>query len=297
MNTIYGFGNALVDIEIRISEIQLQDIEIKKGSMKHIATEELTIYLETYSKNIHSKLPGGSIANSLYAANKHGAKTHYSCSLGDDEYGQYFIDSFKDELGDVSYSRSNLDTGICLIFVTPDGQRTMAAHLGANLDLSPKSLNIDKLKQSKYLLFDNFSLSTNNGLSTAQSALEESADLKICFGISDASLIEENLSNLMWLSSRKLHMLYGNQIEMSAIKKLISMNTNNTLVTDGENGARYNEQYVEAPKINMINSNGAGDALIGTFLSCLENSDSIESLMKSVNYASKVCSANGPRLL
>ena len=44
MNTIYGFGNALVDIEIRISEIQLQDIEIKKGSMKHIATEALTIY-------------------------------------------------------------------------------------------------------------------------------------------------------------------------------------------------------------------------------------------------------------
>ena len=76
MNTIYGFGNALVDIEIRISEIQLQDIEIKKGSMKHIATEELTIYLETYSKNIHSKLPGGSIANSLYAANKHLSLIH-----------------------------------------------------------------------------------------------------------------------------------------------------------------------------------------------------------------------------
>ena len=138
MNTIYGFGNALVDIEIRISEIQLQDIEIKKGSMKHIAKEELAMYLETYSKNIHSKLPGGSIANSLYAANKHGAKTHFSCSLGEDEYGQYFIDSFKDDLGDISYSRSNLDTGICLIFVTPDGQRTMAACLGANLNLSPE---------------------------------------------------------------------------------------------------------------------------------------------------------------
>ena len=146
MNTIYGFGNALVDIEIRISEIQLQDIEIKKGSMKHIAKEELAMYLETYSKNIHSKLPGGSIANSLYAANKHGTKTHFSCSLGEDEYGQYFIDSYKDELGDVSYSKSNLDTGICLIFVTPDGQRTMAACLGANLDLNPESLNMDKLR-------------------------------------------------------------------------------------------------------------------------------------------------------
>ena len=297
MNTIYGFGNALVDIEIRISEIQLQDIEIKKGSMKHIAKEELAMYLETYSKNIHSKLPGGSIANSLYAANKHGTKTHFSCSLGEDEYGQYFIDSFKDELGDVSYSRSNLDTGICLIFVTPDGQRTMAACLGANLDLNPESLNMDKLKESKYLLFDNFSLSSKNGLSTAQCALEESADFKICFGISDASLVEENLDNLIWLSTRKIHMLYGNQIEMSTIKKLITMNTNNILITDGENGARYNEQSVEAPKINMINSNGAGDALIGTFLSCLENSDSTESLMKSVNYASEVCSANGPRIL
>ena len=173
----------------------------------------------------------------------------------------------------------------------------MAACLGANLDLNPKSLNMDKLKESKYLLFDNFSLSSKNGLSTAQCALEESDDLKICFGISDASLVEENLNNLIWLSTRKIHMLYGNQIEMSTIKKLITMNTNNILITDGENGARYNEQSVEAPKINMINSNGAGDALIGTFLSCLENSDSTESLMKSVNYASEVCSANGPRLL
>lgn len=38
MNKIYGFGNALIDIEIRLSEEQLKNISIPKGSMKHIST-------------------------------------------------------------------------------------------------------------------------------------------------------------------------------------------------------------------------------------------------------------------
>ena len=40
MSKIYGFGNALVDIEIQIDEGQLISIGIPKGSMKHIDLEE-----------------------------------------------------------------------------------------------------------------------------------------------------------------------------------------------------------------------------------------------------------------
>ena len=46
----------------------------------------------------------------------------------------------------------------------------------------------------------------------------------------------------------------------------------------------------------MINSNGAGDALIGTFLANLETADQKRALQEAVSYASRVCETNGPRL-
>ena len=98
MNKIYGFGNALIDIEIRISEEQLKTISIPKGSMKHISTDELETFLKRFNAQIHSALPGGSIANSLHAANKHNAEIYFSCSIGDDE------------LGAVSYTHLTLPT-------------------------------------------------------------------------------------------------------------------------------------------------------------------------------------------
>ena len=86
MNKIYGFGNAMIDIEIQIEEKDLLEINIEKGNMKHIDDGELESLLNKYSNNIESRLPGGSIANSLYAANQNGASIHFSCSVGDDDY-------------------------------------------------------------------------------------------------------------------------------------------------------------------------------------------------------------------
>ena len=41
MNRIYGFGNALIDLEIQIQDDELESINIKKGNMRHISENEL----------------------------------------------------------------------------------------------------------------------------------------------------------------------------------------------------------------------------------------------------------------
>ena len=297
MNRIYGFGNALIDLEITIEEDELDSIDIKKGTMKHISEEELQIFMKMFSSKIKSRLPGGSIANSLYAANQHGASVHFSCSVGKDDYGDYFIDSFGGNQNLISFERSSLPTGICLIFVTEDGQRTMAANLGANLDINESILNIDKLKIADYLLFDNFSMSTKNGLGTVIAALREKTDSQVCFGVSDESLVTENSKNLQWLTQNKIDIIYGNHQEITKIKREINFFANNVLETNGRHGASYNGKIVPAPRIDIINSNGAGDALIGTFLALKDKYDEATALFKSVGYASRVCRVNGPRLV
>ena len=135
MSKIYGFGNALIDIEIQITEEELKEINIEKGFMKHITRENLEAYLERFSNQRYSESPGGSVANSLYAANQHNVQTHFSCAIGQDDFGQSFINSFKSDLCTLSFNESDLPTGVCLIFITPDGQRTMAANLGANTNI------------------------------------------------------------------------------------------------------------------------------------------------------------------
>lgn len=296
MNRIYGFGNALIDVEIQIEDDELESINITKGNMRHISEDELKTFMDRFSNNINSRLPGGSIANSLYAANQHGASIHFSCSVGNDDYGDYFIDSFGANENLISYERSSLPTGVCLIFVTEDGQRTMAAHLGANLDLNKNTINLEKLRSSNYLLFDNFSLSSENGLSTVITALREKNNAQVCFGVSDEILINENIENLKWLSQNKLDLIYGNREEINKLKKELDFFANNILETNGKNGARYNCNIAPAPKIEIINSNGAGDALIGTFLAHKDKYDEKTALFKSVGYASRVCTVNGPRL-
>ena len=265
MNKIYGFGNALIDIEIRISEEQLKTISIPKGSMKHISQDELSILLKDFKSQRYSAYPGGSVANSLYAANQHGSETYFSCSIGDDEYGELFLKSFKDNNKVISFFRSSLPTGICLIFVTPDGERTMAANLGANLDLCPESINISELLSSDFLVLDNFSLSSMKGIETVEYSLQVKDEVRVCFGLSDTSLIEENYENLKKVFLNKIDILYGNEAEIIKLQELISNPALNTLVSKGSKGAKYNQINIEASKIDVINSNGAGDALIGTF--------------------------------
>tara|TARA_B100001027_G_scaffold212186_1_gene181272 strand:- start:211 stop:1107 length:897 start_codon:yes stop_codon:yes gene_type:complete len=296
MNKIYGFGNALIDIEIRLSEEQLKNISIPKGSMKHISNDELEIFLKKFNTQRYSMMPGGSVANSLHAATKHDAKTYFSCSIGDDEFGELFVDSFKLMNQSIKFYKSSLPTGICLIFVTPDGERTMAANLGANLELCLESLNIDELEGSDFLVFDNFSLSSDKGAETIEYTISLKNKLRICFGVSDKSLVKKNNKKLKKVLLNKIHLLYGNQDEIKEFQELISKSAMNTLISRGSEGASYNKQFSEAPKINIVNSNGAGDALLGTFLAYYGIINEKDALKKAVAYAAEICMVNGPRL-
>ena len=126
MIKIYGFGNALIDIEVSISEKELRTLNIKKGSMVHISSEQQKIWLSQFKSRILSKEPGGSIANSLQAASTQGSTCLFSCSLGKDQENNIFTEGFTESSFEVFHQYSANPTGVCFIFVTPDGERTMA---------------------------------------------------------------------------------------------------------------------------------------------------------------------------
>ena len=295
MGKIYGFGNALMDIEIRISEEELREIDIPKNTMKHISHDELSEYLEKYDKKISTINPGGSIANTIFAAADNGAKTFFSFVIGDDEYGELFTKSFRDKES-ISFKKTEYRTGVCLIFVTPDGNRTMAANLGANTQLNSDCLDFEHMQDAEFLVFDNFTLSALSNFNNLKFLYECPAETKICFGVSDVSLVDENLDLLNQLSQLKLFLIYGNAAEIRALQNKLQFDTENILESEGENGAIFNQLKVNAPDIIAVNTNGAGDALVGSFLAKYSKLSTELCLKQAVEYASKVCCVRGPRL-
>ena len=297
MTKIYGFGNALIDIEVSISEEELSTLDIKKGSMVHISFEQQKIWLSQFKNKILSKEPGGSIANSLQAASTQGSTCLFSCSLGNDQENNIFIEGFTENSFEVFHQYSTNPTGVCFIFVTPDGERTMASNLSANEDLKPNCLNLEELSKSDWLLFDAFSVCTPNGLKTAKEALRVAKQnkLKIAFGLADINLIQTNLTEIKWVLGESIDLLFGNKKEINLLNENIKPNCD-VLCSYGANGCRYNQIQVNAEEASIVNTNGAGDALIGVFLANLDSLDNEVALKKAVDYATKVCLVGGPRL-
>tara|TARA_Y100000590_G_scaffold136961_1_gene156748 strand:+ start:9939 stop:10832 length:894 start_codon:yes stop_codon:yes gene_type:complete len=296
MLKIYGFGNALIDIEVSITEQELTALNINKSSMVHINSEQKDSWLNKFKTKIISKEPGGSIANSLHAASSQGSTCFFSCSLGDDEERELFLKGFNGSSVETISKLSKDPTGTCFIFVTPDGERTMASHLSANENLITSCIDQDKLSESNWLLFDAFSVCTENGFNTAQYTLElaKKNNLKIAFGIADVNLIKTNFNEIKWVLDQSIDLVFGNKNEISLLKQLLETQAD-ILCSNGSEGCTFNSIKVKAKSIPVVNTNGAGDALLGIFLSQLGLTDQKLALTKAVDYATQICLISGPR--
>ena len=293
---IYGFGNALIDIEFLISEEELKEIDIPKGGMKNISSEKKEYLVSKFKDKEVSRTAGGSTANSLCAAIYHGATGNFSCSIGQDEDGKEFLRSLSGLK--IFTKRSPKPTGTCLIFLTPDGERTMTSSLEANLDLSPKSLSKTNLKESNLLLFDSFSIESDSGFNTAMESIKiaKKNKVEICYGIADVSLVSLNFKKISWILSQKIDYIYGNKQEIQEVRSLFNLQDLNIITTFGSDGASIGNIRVDTESIDPISTNGAGDAFIGAFIALKDKHNHKEALQIAVNYATELCKINGPRI-
>ena len=297
MPKIYGFGNALIDIEISVSEDELASLPINKGSMEHISSRQKLDWLQRFQTRIQSRQPGGSIANSLHAAASQGSSCTFSCSMGEDLEKDLFLQGFNKKLIQTNFQYSINPTGICFIFVSPDGERTMASNLSANEDLNPKCLNKKILSKSDWLVFDAFSVCTSSGLKTAKEAflIAKQNNVKIAFGLADINLIKSNLKEIEWVLNQSIDLLFSNENEINLLQQSIKTDVD-ILCSSGAKGCRFNQVKVDAKEISVVNTNGAGDALVGIFLSYYNSIPQQEALKKAVDYATEVCQIGGPRI-
>ena len=130
-----GVGNALVDETFYVEKNFVDSTDLFFNQFKSISYED--------QEDILSRLPsdaepdvvcGGSTTNSLAATSNFGSNCAHICQLANDERGKLYENNLKENgiTSINSFYHEEVRTGRCLVFITPNSERTMGTYLGAS---------------------------------------------------------------------------------------------------------------------------------------------------------------------
>ncbi|MGX0902506.1 sugar/nucleoside kinase (ribokinase family) [Roseovarius sp. MBR-79] len=132
---VVGIGNAIVDVIGGCDDAFLARMGIDKGVMQLIETERAEYLYEQMPER--RQMPGGSVANTVAGIGALGLSTAFIGRVSDDELGRYYAEAMRAVGTDfVNLPRAGaLPTSRSMIFVSPDGERSMNTFLGISTDL------------------------------------------------------------------------------------------------------------------------------------------------------------------
>ncbi len=311
---VYGIGNALVDIEYEVEEDFFPANGVRRGVMtlvSHQRQEEVTAALRERG-DIRKMMGGGSVANSLFAISNFGGRTFLSCKIADDEAGGFYLR----ELGEYRIRTCGdfheVETGRCLIMISPDAERTMYTFLGASEFLSPADLDLAVARRSRCVYIEGYLVSSDSSRAAAVELRQcaEANGVETALSFSDPSLLEIFPEQMRDMIGSGIDLLFCNEQEARLWTKADDLRqacaglgaiAKRFAVTRGAKGAvlfdgdRYIE--VEACEVDAVDTTGAGDAFAGGFLHGLTSGRGFaESGALASRAAAAVVSQFGPRL-
>lgn len=149
-------GNAIVDIIARCEDDFLVDNRIIKGAMNLIDAERAALLYERMGPAIEAS--GGSAGNTAAGVASLGGKAAYFGKVSSDHLGTIFTHDIRAQ--GVAFDTRPLDgeppTARSMIFVTPDGERSMNTYLGACVELGPEDVESSKVADTKVTYFEGY---------------------------------------------------------------------------------------------------------------------------------------------
>lgn len=312
---VYGIGNALVDLEIKINEEFLYDHKVKKGMMTLVDEDTQFRLIGAVDDQQYERKSGGSAANTVIAVSQFGGSAFYSCKVANDEFGDFYLMDMNDAGIDTNLDGQEREDGItgkCLVMVTPDADRTMNTFLGATTNLSTDEVDEEAIKASKYVYLEGYLTASPTGLEAMKLAkkVAEKNGVKTAITLSDPSIVQAFKDNFEEVIGASVDLLFCNEDEAIAYtgaadileaREALKKEARQFVITLGSNGAMIYDGDtfidIEPYKVKAIDSNGAGDMYAGAFLYGITNGMSLAGAGKLASLASsKIVSQYGPRL-
>jgi sugar/nucleoside kinase (ribokinase family) len=286
---VYGLGNALLDVECEVLPEVLVELGIDKGVMTLLDEDSQNKILQHLGNSATKRTCGGSGANTIVAVSQFGGKTFYSCKVAKDEPGEYYLNDLLECGVDTNLKVHPPEPGItgkCLVFVTPDADRTMNTFLGISSNLSEVELVPEAIAASKYTYIEGYLVTGEISKQSAIKARElaTAAGQKTALTLSDQNMAKFFRQGLLDMIGPGVDLLFANEseaFEMAGTQELgaaieylktlaktfaVTLGPKGSLIFDGENLLEIAPFPVKA-----IDTVGAGDIYAGGVLYGITN--------------------------
>ncbi len=250
---------------------------------------------------------GGSAANTIVGLSRLDLKTGFIGKVASDTEGKFLLDELKREGVDINgVTVSEIGrSGVVMGFIDLKGDRALYVDPGVNDQLEYKEINIDYISDTEFLHLSSFV--ADQPFDAQKQLINKLSAVKICFDPGAIYAIKGLNSNKPII--RKSYAVLPNEIEVSQLtgenyqegaKLFLKLGAKLVAVKLGKKGCYVTNgkesHLIEAYKVNVVDTTGAGDAFNAGFIYGLVKGKDLYTCGKLGNFVASSCvSAMGAR--
>lgn len=279
---VLGIGNAIVDVVGQADDALVAELGLERGAM--------TLIDEARSELLYARMgparevSGGSAGNTIAALAALGGRAAYIGRVKDDQLGRIFAHDIR-AAGVHFAAEPAIDgpaTARCLIFVTPDAQRTMQTYLGACVDLGPEDVDPALVASAAITYFEGYLYDKP----AAKAACRKAAQIchehgrRLALTLSDPFCVDRWRGEFRELIRGEVDILFANEAEILSLYEArtfdealqaVRADVAFAALTRGAKGSvvlKGDEIHVidAAPARQILDTTGAGDLYAAGFL-------------------------------
>jgi sugar/nucleoside kinase (ribokinase family) len=280
---VIAIGNAIVDVMAPASEDLVASLGMMRGGMTLVDTARARELYDAMGPA--REISGGSAANTLAGLAALGASCAFIGQVADDQLGEVFAHDIR--AGGIAFATparpGEPPTARCLIFVTPDGQRTMNTFLGASQFLPAEAIDEAAIRAAAVLYLEGYLWDPEEPRAAMRRAIAAArgAGRKVAFTLSDAFVIARHGDDFRALiEAGEIDILFANEHELAALTghddfeagvAALAPKLPVLVVTRSEKGAvaiaaGERAEVGAEPVDRVVDTTGAGDLFAAGFL-------------------------------
>ncbi len=217
---VIAIGNAIVDVMAPCDDAKITELGMARGGMSLVDADGAKRLYDAMGPA--REISGGSAANTLAGLANLGAKCAFIGQVADDQLGEVFSHDIRAAgiAFDTPVRDAEPPTARCLIFVTPDGERTMNTFLGASQFLPPAALSEDMIRDAAILYLEGYLWDPEEPRRAMRRAIAvaREAGRKVAFTASESFVIERHGDDFRALIAEGLiDILFVNETELATL--------------------------------------------------------------------------------